>query len=420
MPEPTAAPSTPTRFPWYAAVSPIHDATAMHGLLDAYAAPLRALGGERWDPAAGHASAGAPVVFVATGGTERLILERARFTRGEPAVLVAHPGHNSLPAALEVLARLQQKGVRGRVHYLEGPADEEGLQTLATAIRDRAVRRALHEARIGLVGQPSDWLVASSPSPQVVREVWGPTVVPLPLEPLLEPPDAETGALGERTARAFRSGAEALLEAAESDLPAAGRVHAALRRMVDAGRLDAVSVRCFDLVTRRRTTGCLALARLCDEGVIAGCEGDLVATVAMLWVQRLVGVLPWMANPSRVDRARGVLSLAHCTVPPSLTTGYRLRTHFESGLGVGIQGMLPQGPVTVLRIGGERMQEMRALDAALVANTDHPDLCRTQVEVEIGREALEDLLARPLGNHVVVAAGHHAATLRRWHETMIA
>ena len=226
--------------------------------------------------------------------------------------------------------------------------------------------------------------------------------------------------LGERTARAFRSGAEALVEPAESDLPAAGRVHAALRRMVDAGRLDAVSVRCFDLVTRRRTTGCLALARLCDEGVIAGCEGDLVATVAMLWVQRLLGVLPWMANPSRVDRGRGILSLAHCTVPPSLTTGYRLRTHFESGLGVGIQGVLPPGPVTLLRLGGERMQELRALDAVLVANTDHPDLCRTQVEVEVGREALEDLLARPLGNHVVVAAGHHAATLRRWHETMIA
>jgi L-fucose isomerase-like protein len=412
-------PASP-RFAWYAAISPVHDAAALRGLLDSYAAPLRAMGGERWDPSMGPAPAGGPVIFVVTGGTEQIILSRARFSRGEPAVLVAHPGHNSLPAALEVLARLQQKGVRGRVHYLDDPGDAEGLRDLAAAVHGRAVRRALHEARIGLVGRPSDWLVASSPSPQVVREVWGPSVVPLPLDPLLEPPDAELSVLGERTARLVRSGAESLVEPAETDLPAAGRVHAALRRMVDAGRLDAISVRCFDLVTRRRTTGCVALARLCDEGVIAGCEGDLVATVAMLWAHRLLGVLPWMANPSRVDRARGVLSLAHCTVPPSLTTRYRLRTHFESGLGVGIQGVLPEGPVTLLRIGGVRMTELLALDGALVANTDHADLCRTQVEVEIGREALDRLLARPLGNHVVVLAGHHAAPLRRWHEAMIA
>ncbi len=418
---PQNAPAT-TRFPWYAAVSPLHDPAALRGVLEGFGAALRTLGGERWDPAAGRhaAAAGSPVVLVVTGGTERLILERAHFAGGEPALLVAHPGHNSLPAALEVLARLQQKGVRGRVHYLEGPGDEEGLQGLRAALHDRAVRRALHEARIGLVGQPSDWLVASSPSPQVVREVWGPTVLPLPLEPLYDPPDTDIAVLGERTARALRAGAGAVVEPAEADLPAAGRVHAALRRMVDAGRLDALSLRCFDLVTHRRTTGCLALARLNDEGVIAGCEGDLVAAVAMLWVHRLLGVLPWMANPSRVDRARGVLALAHCTVPPSLTTAYRLRSHFESGLGVGIQGTLPEGPVTLVRIGGPRLQQLRAIDGALVGNTDHPDLCRTQVEVEIGRDALEELLAHPLGNHMVLVTGHHAATLRRWHEAMIA
>ena len=188
-------PEPALRFGWYAAVSPVHDARAMRALLEPYVAALRALGGTAWDPAAGVAM-GAPVVFVATGGTERLALERARPDPGEPALLLAHPGHNSLPAALEVLARLQHSGVRGRVHYLEGPADAEGLGQLARAIRDRAVRRALQQARIGLVGQPSDWLVASSPGPQVVRSAWGPEVVPLPIESLWEPLDEEASARG--------------------------------------------------------------------------------------------------------------------------------------------------------------------------------------------------------------------------------
>jgi L-fucose isomerase-like protein len=181
-----------------------------------------------------------------------------------------------------------------------------------------------------------------------------------------------------------------------------------------------VAVRCFDLVLRQRTTGCLALAHLNEQGIIAGCEGDLVATVALLWLDRMIGRIGWMANPSRADVNRGILSLAHCTVPRTLSGPYRLRSHFESGLGVGIQGTIPPGPVTLVRIGGEHMERLRAIHGHLLRNTDHPDLCRTQVEVEVGRDAVQDLLTQPLGNHLVVVPGHHAAVLERWHRAMIA
>jgi L-fucose isomerase-like protein len=408
-----------SRFALFAAVSKIHDTTTLRAMVESYTSSLRALGGEPWEPGPGTA-APAPVVFVATGGTERLILESANFDARVPALLVAHPGHNSLPAAMEVLARIQQLGIRGQVHYLRGPGDADGLQRLAEALQDLGVRRALIESRIGLVGEPSDWLVASSPTIETVTTVWGPAVIPVPLESILSEPDGEVVARGEALARDFRAGAEALVEPAESDLPAAARVHALLRRVVEAGRLDAVAVRCFDLVMRQQTTGCLALAQLNDEGIIAGCEGDLVATVAMLWVHRMTGAISWMANPSRVDLDRGILSLAHCTVPRVLTGTYRLRSHFESGLGVGIQGTLSTGPVTLVRIGGVRMERLRVIDGALRSNTDHADLCRTQVEIEVGRDQLQELLAQPLGNHLVVVAGHHAAALRRWHGAMIA
>jgi L-fucose isomerase-like protein len=360
------------------------------------------------------------VVLVVTGGTERQILDSAPFDVREPGLLVAHPGHNSLPAALEVLARAQQLGLRGQIHYLRNAEDREGLRRLGEAIHERWVRRSLLECRIGLVGEPSDWLVASSPTIETVRAVWGPTVLPISLETIMSEPDEETAARGDALARDVRGGAEALVEPADADLLAAGRVHALLRRVVDGERLDAVAVRCFDLVVRRRTTGCLALAQLNDEGTIAGCEGDLVATVAMLWLRRLIGSNPWMANPARIDPDRGVLSLAHCTVPRTLSGPYRLRSHFESGLGVGIQGTMPTGPVTLVRIGGTRLERLWAIDGELLRNTDHPDLCRTQVEVEVGRDALHELLAQPLGNHLVVTPGHQAAALHRWHETMIA
>jgi L-fucose isomerase-like protein len=406
------------RFALFSATSQVHDPALLRVLLESYGAPLRALGGETWDPGAGRL-AEPLVVFVATGGTEGQILQALHFDPGEPAILVAHPGQNSLPAALEVLARVQQLGARGRIHYLRGPDDREALRGLTEAIHDASVRRALLESRIGRVGEPSDWLVASRPALETVRTVWGPTIVPIPLESILSEPDAEMAASGEAMARDFRDGASVLVEPTESDLIPAGRVYAMLRRVVDAERLDAVTVRCFDLVSRKLTTGCLALAQLNDEGVIAGCEGDLVATVAMLWLQRMVGAVPWMANPSRIDLDRGVLTLAHCTVPRSAGGAYRLRSHFESGLGVGIEGTFPSGPVTLVRLGGPRMERLRVIDGSLLGNANHPDLCRTQVEVEVGCDALRDLLAEPLGNHMVMVSGHHAGALVRWHEAMI-
>ena len=50
--------------------------------------------------------------------------------------------------------------------------------------------------------------------------------------------------------------------------------------------LDACVVRCFDLVTDLRTTGCLALSWLLDQGVVAGCEGDIPATLTMVWARQ--------------------------------------------------------------------------------------------------------------------------------------
>ena len=108
------------------------------------------------------------------------------YKRQEPALLLAHPGNNSLPAALEVLARLQQDGDPGRIFYLKGPDDTDGHQRITDTLHDLDVRRALRQARIGLVGKPSDWLVASMPDPVVVRETWGPEVVPSDLSAVQE------------------------------------------------------------------------------------------------------------------------------------------------------------------------------------------------------------------------------------------
>ena len=397
------------------------DEDAFTAITGDYIRALEAMGGERWAANPIPENKSQLVLLVATGGTEEVILEvwaeRQRSAAGEPLFLIAHPGNNSLPSALEVLARLQQDGAQGRIFYLNGPDDATGLREIADALHDIEVRREMQRARIGLVGPPSDWLVASSPDPATVRDAWGPTVVPVEMEEVVKTRESISNADLEPHVDAFVAGAAEVCEPTSSELGEVARVYLALKKVVATSKLDALTVRCFDFVQHQQTTGCFALAQLTEEGVVAGCEGDLVSTVGLLWVQKLLGVTPWMANPAQLDSANNTLWLAHCTVPRTLVESYRLRSHFESGMGVGIQGILPTGPVTVLRIGGKKMNRLWLAEGEILRTGKAENLCRTQVEIHLADGGtVDDLLRAPLGNHLVLVFGHHLRRLRGWNE----
>jgi L-fucose isomerase-like protein len=355
----------------------------------------------------------ADVVLIVTGGTESLALAAIERVTG-PVFLLAHTELNSLPAALEVLSCLRQRGRSGRIFLLDD-RDDESLSRLA---RHLEVRRRLQSVRLGRIGVPSDWLVASVPAAELARATWGPTVVNVPMEEVFEAlRDADTRET-ERVRKDATAGAEAIREPSALDLDAAARVTVALRAVIRTHHLDACTVRCFDLVTEARTTGCLALSWLQDEGVVAGCEGDVPATLTLLWMRLMTDRPGFMANPQDVDPAAGTLWLAHCTIARRLVSRYSLRSHFESSLGVGIAGEIPPGPATVARIGGADLRALFVSDAEIVANGDSPERCRTQVLLRLAADVRE-LLTRPLGNHHVLAPGHWADELREYHELFV-
>jgi L-fucose isomerase-like protein len=354
------------------------------------------------------------VLLIVTGGTERLALAAAERVAG-PVFLLAHAELNSLPAALEILAHLRQRGRPGRIVLLED-GDDGALPRLA---RHLEVHRHLRSARLGRIGAPSDWLVASVPSAAVVRDTWGPQVVDVPMEEVLEAVRAADSGAVERIRADVADGAAAIREPSPTDLDAAARVTVALGAVVRAHRLDACTVRCFDLVTASRTSGCLALSQLLDEGVAAGCEGDVPATLTLLWMQRTSGGPAFMANPQDVDLEAGTVWLAHCTIARRLVSRYELRSHFESSLGVGIAGELAPGPATLARIGGADLRALFVADGEILGSGDRPERCRTQVHVRLA-SGVRDLLARPLGNHHVLAPGVWADHLREYHELFVA
>lgn len=384
--------------------SPLHDPASIEHVLDPVRAMLESLGGAPdvvLDRGVPH------VIVVATGGTERAVLDVAARRRTacpwEPVVLIAHPLHNSLPAALEALARLRRDGIPGRVVQTTDPGEP------ARSIADlRAIHR-LHGARLGLVGEPSDWLVASVPDRTALQERWGIELVDIDIADTIRhhrgADDVEAGAVAVRfTPRGEPS----------ADTVTAAALHPTLVHTIERQHVDAIAVRCFDFITDLSTSGCIALAELNDTGVVAGCEGDVASTVAMMLIRELLDQPSWIANPARIDVDRHELLLAHCTVAPSMVDDIELHTHFESGLGIGIRGTFAGGPITLLRLGGDRLERHWSGQGEIVSSGDSPDLCRTQALLRVDEGDLARLLDDPLGNHLVMVRGHHRARIERW------
>jgi L-fucose isomerase-like protein len=395
-------------FGYVVVASSLHDRATVDRITARMRSGLDALGGAPIDgPEELRSSPLA--ILVATGGTETAILEHVRQRRAlvpfEPVLLLAHPLHNSLPAALEALARMHADGGHGRIVQVD--SDDTG--SLATSIADVATIHRLHRTRLGQVGEPSPWLVASVPDHELLRAGWGVELVAIDIAETIQ---------AHRVADPTRTRAVAVrfagAEPATTELVKAAALHPVLVDAIERANVDAVTVRCFDYLDELTTSGCVALAELNDAGVVAGCEGDVASAVAMLLVRALLGQPSWIANPAAIDERHDRVLLAHCTVAPSLVDNVELHTHFESGLGVGLRGHFAPGPVTLLRLGGRALDRMWIADGAIERAGAADDLCRTQVTVHLDGALARSLLDTPLGNHLVLFHGHHRARIERW------
>jgi hypothetical protein len=102
--------------------------------------------------------------------------------------------------------------------------------------------------------------------------------------------------------------------------------------------------------------------------------------------------------------------MAHCTVPRRAVLGYRLQTHFETGLGVALSGDFAPGPATVFKVGNPDLGGYFVSRAEILAGRPEPGLCRTQVRLHL-QEPVEYFLHAALANHHLLVRGDHARRL---------
>ena len=351
---------------------------------------------------------GTPIFFIESGGTEEIF--KSIFMRyKEPYLLVATNANNSLPASLEIATFLRNNNKKFKIFH--GNPEEIRNQLKCDKIakiygnsREFSKKDILNNKRFGVVGKPSDWLIASDVNYEECLDKLGATLVDISTAEFM----SEIASTKEMIDPVIF---ERLLNKRvnKETLDGALKIYSALRSLILKHNLDGLTVRCFDLLESVKNTSCLALAMLNKDGYIATCEGDVPTMLTMAMVRELFHESSFQVNPSYINIEKKFAYFAHCTLPLDMCLSYEFDTHFESGIGLGVKGRLNLGKVTIFKI-NRNLKNYEVFEGSIVSNLKENNLCRTQIKVEFN-EDISEMFTNPNGNHLVIFYGAHKEEL---------
>lgn len=329
------------------------------------------------------------LIFIESGGSEGYFLENFDKLK-EPFYLLTSGTNNSLAASLEILTYLNNKMLVGEVLHGDSSYIANRIKALASCENKTS-------KRLGVIGKPSDWLIASIPNYNEINKKFNYELVDIPIVETVDLFNAYNNI--------------------ESEEVKANNYYQVLKRIENKYHLDALTIRCFDLLDSIKTTGCLALAKLNSEGCVSACEGDIMAMVSMQIVRDVIGVSSFMANPSRIDTENNTILFAHCTIPFDMIKEYEYMTHFESGIGVAIRGKLDISDITIFRLSKD-LKHYYVEEGKIIKNLSEDNLCRTQIIVQVNSDVTK-LLKEPCGNHHIIFYGHHKEKIEKYLKKVI-
>jgi hypothetical protein len=160
-----------------------------------------------------------------------------------------------------------------------------------------------------------------------------------------------------------------------------------------------------------KTTACMPLTLLNDEGLLAYCESDFAVVPACLLLRYISGKPVFFANPCIPNN--GVTTMAHCMAPMKMdginVEPTRIMTHYESDYGAAPKVEMRVGQEVTVIAPNFQMTKWTGFRGKVLKNPDHP-ICRTQVKVAIDGDWRE-LREKMQGFHWAICYGDHLREL---------
>ncbi len=266
--------------------------------------------------------------------------------------------------------------------------------------------------RIVSIGGHAGWGEGGQKAPRLARELWKLDLVDFPyadLEPRLQAAFSNPSltARSEAAANRYLRQPRTKLETSRHFVDRAFVLTEVLKDIMDEAHADALTVNaCMGtIITMSRTTACLSLSLLNDDGYLAFCESDFVVIPSGILLHYISGLPVFLNDPTFPHH--GVVTLAHCTAPRKMdgrrAERTRILTHFESDYGAAPKVEMKLGQVTTNLVPDFDCRRWVGFAGTIVGNP-FLDICRSQIDVRVQGDA-QALLEHMKGFHWMLSYG---------------
>lgn len=352
------------------------------------------------------------IPFIASGGCEETF-QSYGFSLPLPLFFLYDNQSNSLPATLELSTYVTQGRLSFPIIFSEDEITEELLSRM---LRMQQTFRKLKSTRIALFGDASPWLLSSKVDTKAISRMLKVCFQNIEI-PHICKQYMHLTALSRENKELYNNilkKSTCLKNCTKDDLSDAIRMYQAMDELMVYYSCNALTVKCFDLIKSCQVTACLAISLFNQAGIPAACEGDIPSLLTMIMAGNLSQSPVFMANPVGYNREQNTLDIAHCTVPMSMTSSFCLNSHYETGVGIAVEGTLEKDvPYTAVKWIGNTLERFFVSEGVAVESKHSDNQCRTQMTLRLDRP-VGDLILNAMANHILVVKGRYADILTTW------
>ena len=273
-------------------------------------------------------------------------------------------------------------------------------------------------SKIVTIGGAAAWSQPAGVVPELVKKVWGFQYHDVnydELGKLIDQAKADPKVMERSKRRAAEylkipgTKLETTMEFFESNF-VLDEVFRGLMKKVDTN-LITVNACMGPIMTKAKTTACMTLSTLNDDGFMAFCESDFVVIPSGVLLGNICGKPVFLNDPTYPHDH--IITLAHCTGPRKMNgkthDPVRIVTHFESDYGAAPKVEVPVGTVTT-NIAPDFKSVRWVGVKGTICDVPFKPICRTQFDIRY--ECSDKLLAERMpGFHWMTCYGDYRKEL---------
>ncbi len=268
--------------------------------------------------------------------------------------------------------------------------------------------------KIVCIGGAAGWGAGGAKAPKISTDLWKLDLIDYPyskLEPRLKAAmeNADLVQRSEENARRYLRQSRVSLQTDRTFVNNAFVLAEVFKDIMDEAQTDAITVNnCMGTIMgMSKTTACLPLSMLNDDGYLAFCESDFVVIPSGILLHYISSKPVFLNDPTYPHDQ--MVTLAHCTAPRKMDgrkyERTKILTHFESDYGAAPKVEMKLGQVCTNLVPDFDCKKWVGFEGVIVGNP-FLDICRSQIDVKIKGDSAA-LTEQMKGFHWMMSYGNY-------------